>query len=341
MLNLNTEKSNRQFLAVQSPSNTPLFLHDTLTLSTYSFNPSNLPKYDSQQVLKLLLTQSLIHVYIHLDYLRVSGSGLTEKAFIHLSRSLFNRVDFKTIDKPWHPDPKMPTSKKYQNRRVSKTGIVFGYTKRAKFKGKNTRYVYDIMIDFTGAYFGNLSLLEQINDVYYLNSNWQLKCHRLDVAIDDYSRKLFPVGEIIAAFLRGDNFGFQVIDDSYLDLVDNQLVGTLGIGSRCSSLFIRIYTKHQLFVRWESELKQKKAQELFTQLANLNNHKVDDELLVKDILKTLVNAALDNLDFRDKSNSIHPKNATKARTNQLPFWSDFINSVFSSIENQDVSNYLK
>jgi hypothetical protein len=337
MLNLNTEKSNRQFLAVQSPSNTPLFLHDTLTLSTYSFNPSDLPKYDSQQV----LIQSLIHVDVHLDYLRVSGSGLTEKAFIHLSHSLFNRVDSKIINKPWHPDPKMPNSKKYQNRRISKTGIVFGYTKRAKFRGKHTRYVYDIMIDFTGAYFANLSLLEQINDIYYLNSNWQLKCHRLDVAMDDYSRKLFPVNQIISAFLRGDNFGFQVIDDSYLDIIDNQLVGTLGIGSRRSSFFIRIYTKHKLFVRWESELKQKKAQDLFTQLASLGNNKVSHELLTKDILKTLVDAALDNLDFRDKSSSIHLKNATRERTEQLTFWSNFTNSIFSSIESQDVSNYLK
>jgi hypothetical protein len=346
MLNLNTEKSNRQLLAVQkSSSNTPLFLHDTNTLSTYSFSPSNLPKYDSQQILKLLLIQSLIqlpiHVYVHLDYLRVSSSDLTEKAFIHLSHSLFNRLDSKTIDKPWHPDPKMPNSKKYQNRRVSKTGIVFGYTKRAKYRGKNTRYVYDIMIDFTGAYFANLSLLEQINVVCYLNSNWQLKCHRLDVAMDDYSRKLFPVNQMIAAFLRGDNFGFQVIDDSYLDIIDNQLIGTLGIGSRRSSLFIRIYTKHKLFVRWETELKQKKAQELFDKLANLGNHKVSDELLVKDILKTLVNATLGDLDFRDKSSSIYLKNATRARTNQLTFWSNFISNVFSSIESQNISNYLK
>jgi DNA relaxase NicK len=159
--------------------------------------------------------------------------------------------------------------------------------------------------------------------------------------MDDYSRKLFPVNQMIAAFLRGDNFGFQVIDDSYLDIIDNQLIGTLGIGSRRSSLFIRIYTKHKLFVRWETELKQKKAQELFDKLANLGNHKVSDELLVKDILKTLVNATLGDLDFRDKSSSIYLKNATRARTNQLTFWSNFISNVFSSIESQNISNYLK
>jgi hypothetical protein len=334
MLNLNTEKGNNQFLAAQkSPSNTPLFLHLTPTLSTHSLS-SFLPSLlDSQLLLELFL--------IHLDYLRVSSLDLTDKSFRLLTTILFSKVDSQNINKPWHPDPKMPNSKKYQNRIVSKTGVVLGYTKKAKYKGKNTRYVYDIMIDFSGAYFANLSLLEQINVIYYLNSNWRLKCHRLDVAIDDYSRKLFPVGQMIAAFLRGDNFGFQVIDDSYLDIIDNLLAGTLGIGSRLSSLFIRIYTKHRLFVRWETELKQKKAQELFDKLAGLGNNKVGCELPVKDILKTLVAAALGNIDFRDKSSSIHPKNATRARTNQLPFWSRFLNILLSLIEDQNINTYPK
>jgi hypothetical protein len=333
MLNLNTEKGNSQFLAAQkSPSNTPLFLHSTPTLSTYSFNANSPVLIDSQIFTKTLL--------LNLDYLRVSSSGLTKKAFIHLSHSLFSQVDSKIINKPWHPHRKTPKNKKYQSRRVSKTGIVLGYTKRAKYKDKNTRYVYDIMIDFTGAYFANLSLVEQINVICYLNSNWQLKCHRLDVAMDDYSRRVFPVIQMLAAFLMGYNFGFQVIDDSYSDIIDNQFAGTLGIGSRRSSMFIRIYTNHHNFVRWETELKQKKAQELFDKLAGLGNNKVGCELPVKDILKTLVAAALDNIDFRDKSSSNHPKNATRARTNQLPFWSKFLKILFSSIEDQDINKYL-
>jgi hypothetical protein len=39
---------------------------------------------------------------------------------------------------------------------------------------------------------------------------------------------------------------------------------------RRSSLFIRIYTKHQNFVRYEAEFKQVKAQKLFDDLAKLN-----------------------------------------------------------------------
>lgn len=320
MLKPNKENSNQQLLATQkSPSNTPLFLHSTLTLSTNSFNLLLSSLVDSQLLLKLFL--------IHLDYLRVSSLNLTDKSFCHLRTFLFFKTDFQDINKPWHPDPKMPNSRKYQNRIVSKSGIVLGYTKRAKYRGSNTRYVYDIMIDFTGVYFANLSLLEQMKRINYLNSNWQLKCHRLDVAIDDYSRKLFPVGQMIAAFLRGDNFGFQVIDDSYLDIIDNLLVGTLGIGSRRSSLFIRIYTKHKLFVRYEAELKQSKASKLFDTLFDLSNSKSSSESQLKETQKALANAALDYIDFRDKSNSISPKNATKARTNRLPFWSSFKQSV--------------
>ncbi|NJO97361.1 MAG: replication initiation factor domain-containing protein [Pleurocapsa sp. CRU_1_2] len=194
------------------------------------------------------------------------------------------------------------------------------------------------MIDFTGAYFANLSLLEQQNLIYYLNSNWQLKCHRLDVAVDDYSRKLFPVGQMIAAFLKGDNFGFQVIDDSYLDIIDNLLVGTLGIGSRRSQLFIRIYTKHLKFVRWEAELKQREAQKLFDTLSDLTNTTSSSKLHLKDAQIALAHAAFSYIDFRDKSDSISPKNATKARTNQLFFWRSFKQMLFSSLENQTTSN---
>jgi hypothetical protein len=321
MLKPNQENSNQQLLATQkSASNTPLFLHSTLTLSTNSFNLLLPSLLDSQLLLELFL--------IHLDYLRVSSLDLTDKSFCLLTTILFSKIDSQDINKPWHPDPKMPNNKKYQNRIVSKTGIVLGYTKKAKYHGSNTRYTYDIMIDFTGAYFANLSLLEQIELICYLNSHWQLKCHRLDVAIDDYSRKLFPVGQMIAAFLRGDNFGFQVIDDSYFDIIDNLLVGTLGIGSRRSSLFIRIYTKHRLFVRYEAELKQAKARSLFVKLANLRSPKHSDISLIKDIQKALVYAALDCIDFRDKSSIISPKNATKARTNRLPFWRDLRDSIF-------------
>ena len=168
MLKPNKENSNQQLLATQkSPSNTPLFLHNTLTLSTNSFNLLLPSPLDSQLLLELFL--------IHPDYLRVSSLDLTDKSFCHLRTILFSKTDSQDINKPWHPDPKMPNSKKYQNRIVSKSGIVLGYTKRAKYRGSNTRYVYDIMIDFTGAYFANLNLLEQIKRINYLNSNWQLK----------------------------------------------------------------------------------------------------------------------------------------------------------------------
>ena len=221
------------------------------------------------------------------------------------------------------------------------TGIVLGYTRKAKYTGKNTRYFYDIMIDFTGSYFADLSLLKQIELIYFLNSNWKLKCHRIDVAIDDYSRKLFPVGQIIRAYSEDNYYGFKDIDDDYLDIVDNKLVGTLGIGSRLSSLFIRIYSKHKHFVRWEAEFKQKKAQKLFKTLFNLSKQISNDITFIKDVQKTLAHAALDGIDFRDKSSSHSPTNKSKSRTKRLPFWEVFREQIFSSIENQANSNYVE
>ena len=334
MIKLNTQKSKHQFLDTQNPpSNTQLFLHLPLSLSTNSF--------------KLLLPTLLdSHLFFYtsrylLDYLRVSSIGLKDIEFCMLTTILFSKVDSKVINKPSHPHPGTPKSKKYQTRIVSSTGIVLRYTKRAKYRGINTRYVYDIMIDFTGSYFANLSFLEQMDLIYYLNSNWKLKCHRIDVAVDDYSRRLFPVGRMIVAYLEGNHCGFQVIDDSYLDIIDNKLVGTLGIGSRYSSLFIRIYTKHKYFVRWEAEFKRKKAQKLFNNLVEIRKNKTDDITHIKDILKALDAAAFNEIDFRDKSSVSSSKNATKARTEPLAFWQVLKNTRLSSIENLTNSNYVE
>lgn len=165
MIKANIQSSNKQCLAVENPpSNTTLFLHNTISLTTKSFNYLLSTKNNSQFTSK--------NNFIHLDYLRLSSNNLTKKSFKLLVGFVFSGVGNKTLNKPWHPDPKMPKSKKYQNRITSSSGIVLGYTKRAKNKGRNTRYVYDIMIDFTGAYFIKLSLLKLQEFINYLSSNW-------------------------------------------------------------------------------------------------------------------------------------------------------------------------
>ena len=243
MIKLNTEYSNSQLSATQKfPSNTPLFLHTTLTLSTNSFYSS-----------LLLLTNSHFSYpifHIHLDYLRVSISDLTKSSFTKIKNYLFNGLDTRTINKLWHPNPKTPKSKKYPYRIVSDTGVVLAYRKKAKNRGVNKRYVYDIMIEFYGSYFADLDLIEQLNLVCYLNSNYKLKCHRIDVAIDDYSHKLFPLLQISVALERGNYFGFKAIDEEYLCCSPEGCTGTIGLGSRKHSHYVRIYTKGVKNNRW-------------------------------------------------------------------------------------------
>ena len=316
----NNLNSNSQLLAaLKSPSNTHLYHRDTLTLSTNSFSLL-LPTLLDSHFLSNLLS-------IHLDYLRISSINFTKSNLVILVNHLFCGLDTKTINKPWHPHPKTAKSKKYDYRIVSKAGIVLAVKKRAKYRGKNTRYVYDIMLDLTGAYFVNLSLLEQLKVIHHLNDNFQLKCHRLDVAIDDYSRELFPVGQMITAYLEDNNYGFEVIDDNYLDLVDKRLTGTLGIGSRHSSFFVRIYTRHSYFVRWETELKQNEAQKLFNNLATLADNKSSIQSVLKDVHTALLSAAIGQIDFRDNYRFTNRKHASRGKTEQLFFWKDFLDKV--------------
>lgn len=139
---------------------------------------------------------------------------------------------------------------------------------------------------------------------------------------------------MITAFIFGCNFGFRVIDDSYLDIVDNQLQGTLGIGSRRSELFIRIYTKHKSFVRYEAELKRHKAQALFNQITNLKVDKITANHLIVNLGYLLAETALFGIDFRDKDNISSQKNMTRKRTYRLFFWQEFVDKVLGIIENE-------
>ncbi|BAZ44227.1 hypothetical protein NIES4102_38810 [Chondrocystis sp. NIES-4102] len=331
MIKPNIQSSNKQLLVVENcSSNTTLSLHNTLSLTTNSFNYLLPTKTYSQ--FKFLKN------FIHLDYLRLSSNNLTKKSFDSLVDFVFDKQETKTINKPWHPDPKMPQSKKYQNIITSSSGITLGYTKKAKNRGKNIRHVYDIMLDLSGAYFAKLSLLKQQKVISYLNINWTFKCHRIDVAIDDYSHKLIPVIEMKKAFKLGYNFGFSVIDDSYFKITDNQFEGTLAIGSRRSSLFIRIYTKGKDFVRYEAELKRQKAQGLFNQIANLEVDKTLANDLIVSFAIVLAEAALSSIDFRNKDNISSQKNMTKKRTDRLFFWQDFIDKVLVTIDNQLLDN---
>lgn len=334
MLKPNTENSNSQLLATQkSPSNTPLHFNLPLSLSNNSLHSFSLYQNKAKVEIK--------SIDIHLDYLRFSGTLPTKKSFDSLLAKLAFPIPCFENKISWHPHLYTPKIKQYENKLESFKGGILGYTRRLLNNSKKPKYVYDIMIDLKGTYFANLSLLEQQELIYYLNSNFQLKCHRIDVAIDDYSRKLFPVGKMITAYLENNHFGFKIIDDSYLDIIDNKLLGTLGIGSRRSSFFIRIYTKHQNFVRWETELKQKKAQELFDKLAKISTNKDTSILLVENILKTLIKAALGKLDFRDKNTSSLPKIATKNKTKRLSFWSIFTIQIYSIIDKQTISYITK
>ena len=196
------------------------------------------------------------------------------------------------------------------------------------------------MIDFYSSYFTDLTLLEQLELINYLNDNFKPKCHRIDVAIDDYSRELFPILQMLVAYEMGNYFGFKETNEQYLYCRSEGCIGTLPLGSRHSEHYVRIYTLHKYFDRWETELKRKKAQRLFDELARLINDKSSSILPIKSICKTLVDTAIGQIDFRDKSKINSSTNATRARTKRLSFWQERIDKINQTIERLPDSNYL-
>ncbi len=103
---------------------------------------------------------------------------------------------------------------------------------------------------------------------------------RLDIAIDDYGCNFYSCDEVIEKFEKRLVVSrFRRYEDRCPNTLSNEKIGqTINVGSRESSIFLRIYDKkleqngklapddkryiHDEWVRWELELKNKRANEL-------------------------------------------------------------------------------
>ena len=160
-----------------------------------------------------------------------------------------------------------------------------------------------------------LELLLRFFEIVHSN-NPEVECKRLDICLDDYSKRL--TFENLCAALDAENYsGFR--NGLAIKNFDKSGGWTVELGSRQSDHFVRAYNKSAQSkgridaVRWESEFKGDKANYIYHQLASQ---------------KTVVDsmACLELYVFGD-FNFIHKDDKNLERCDKLDWWAEFLDWV--------------
>lgn len=188
------------------------------------------------------------------------------------------------------------------------------------------------MIDIQGSYFTNLSPIEQQSLIKHLSIISQVNCHRIDLAIDDYTYQQIPRDEMVKAHKQGNSFGYQNFTSIVTDKGKDSDEKTDYFGSKNSEKHVRVYNHKNKCMRFETEFKKDSATSVFNEIANLNQGDKSEDEFSKTIQQTIGGLAVGAIDFRDKSKLKNQKKACKSKTQRLPFYQQFIDRVGANIQ---------
>ena len=157
-----------------------------------------------------------------------------------------------------------------------------------------------------------LSLLKIINEK-------EMKCTRIDLAIDDFEGDIIPLEKLIDDISRGNTVSKWKTSIEFIkrDLATGEKIGqTINVGSRKSEVFLRVYNKSQeqkiegSWTRMELEIKGQKAQKL---------QSIINESNVGSLSKSIINNYIRIVQPSDDSN--------KSRWPTRPYWQRIIDTT--------------
>ncbi len=267
--------------------------------------------------------------YNHLDTKRLSFQDISENKF----KQILNEINSEHIslikNKSWSCGSK---ANRYQNKIESPVGIEGGYTKKTSNSSLNTSTLYDVMIELRGTYLAKLRPYQQQKLLSRLNAISLCKCHRIDLATDDYSFRQIPLNKMLKADKEGNYFGYK----EHVFTGSNEGEKSNGIthyfGKKESDKFVRVYNHKNQCLRWETEFKGKYSQEVFNQLVSLNQGDLSDEEFDYVVQKTIGGLAVGVIDFRDRSKLKNPNKACKSKTKRFTWYQEFIDKVGENIQ---------
>lgn len=269
-------------------------------------------------------------LYTHCDYLRISVSQYTVERFESLLTFLAPKHNHH-LETPWSPGAGAVW---FAHRVSAIKGLVGGWT--LDDKGELTA-----MLDLPGEYWEQCTPEGQWRIFRGLNYTYNVRCNRIDIAIDDPSYEMIPVENMREAYHNQHNFHFRKYRQhaTYEDSGEKPFV-TDEFGSRNSGKFVRVYDHDRKCLRFEAEFKRGYAPEAFKILSSLERSEshysitsIDDEPLTEQdmsdewnlaIQRVMAGIAVGAIDFRDRGKHKSASGIGIRDSKRLAFYQEFI-----------------
>lgn len=271
-------------------------------------------------------------IAVHLDYLRFTAQSLTTQGFENLME--FVSSGFDTIPgQPWSPGGGAVW---YPNKLIGIHGFVGGFE-------VNDEGLISCMIQVSGEYFEQLNLIDQWRLIIGLKHSFDVKCTRIDIAIDDPTYSIIPIKEMLEACDRKQNFGFRKQGHSSSGMCGEEKAETEYFGSRDSGRYSRIYDHEGKCRRHECEFKRDIAQPIFDAIADIQRPVLDENNPLESYVEykgeepasaferllheSFSGYVLGAIDFRDRGNRKESGRAGYRDSTRLSFYQEYIDNI--------------
>jgi hypothetical protein len=274
----------------------------------------------------------------HVDFLTVLGVIPTSDlaCLLDFLTDCNHSVD---TSKPWH----LGSFKHYESRVYGCNNIVGGFT------ANEDTGECSVALMLPGQFWETMTVYQQRNYCRGVK-RWGLRCSRIDLAIDDYSKTELPVSEMIQADEDGNGFGYRVSKFIKSGTHDDKKI-TQYFGSRESGCLTRVY-EHEFgdgtsCNRLEVEFKRAYSQQVFDLFAGKDTEisasnclgdnardvhaiKEKEDLEAQKFISGIVAGVID---FRDRASSgaVNKKKLSAEQCDRLPFWQEFLDKLGEQI----------
>lgn len=224
----------------------------------------------------------------------------------------------------WHPNKRFQLSDgiSFKHTAVSPNGLRFAWNDPGELGNEECAVV------IPGKVLSALSVKE-IHDLSSVISSTKLRCTRIDIAMDDYGKRVSPV-LVMEALSRKNYARFQSRSFASKMLGD----WTFYLGSRQSARFTRFYNKDAQTKgkipahRWETSFKRDIAQKVFKQWTAIKDYQASTQLSwERRSALYMVKSVIGSFNFIDRES--RPKEKNLNRIPRLDWWQKFIDELES------------
>jgi hypothetical protein len=283
--------------------------------------------------------QSELRLDCHLDYL--TGSVILQRG------KLPDFCRFLSNDKPFQISAETRSyvaGQSLPSKVFMLPGVAMGF--EPVFDGDNETDCIKIWVQLSGEYWEGFNNVGAWRIATYLKTVG-FNCTRIDVALDDYSHEVIPLGEMIRAYEAGNGYYFRnykAIESRKGFDKESELTYYFGSRQKLVRVYVHKFSENIDCMRYEAEFHAKTAKLIFEQLSSFDrgrtvifdvdnnsiasvdsgvlSFEIDDFLVDAEVSRLLSAFALGAIDFRDRKGK---KDVAVRDSKRFSWFQEFIN----------------